>query len=81
MNLDRIVATITLDTIVTFDTIVAFIIPFVALLTPSPVMWRKEKVWNFSVLQTVHLSNLVLLTWQNICFATAFFHYNSKLFL
>jgi hypothetical protein len=51
--LDRIVAT-TLDMIVAFDTIVAFVIPLVALLTSSPVMWRKEHLWNFRVLQRVH---------------------------
>jgi hypothetical protein len=35
MPLDRTVATVTLD-------IVAFIIPSVAVLTSSPVIWRKE---------------------------------------
>jgi hypothetical protein len=42
MTLDHIVATMTLDTIVAFDIIVAFVIPVVALLTSSPVMWRKN---------------------------------------
>jgi hypothetical protein len=50
MTLDRTVVTITLDTIVAFGDIVAFIILLVALLTSSPVMWRKEHIWNFSVL-------------------------------
>jgi hypothetical protein len=44
----------TLDTIVSFDTTVAFVIPLAALLT-SPMLWHKEHLWNFSVLQRVHL--------------------------
>jgi hypothetical protein len=40
----------TLDSIVAFDTIVAFVVPLIALLTLSPVMWRKEGLWNVSVL-------------------------------
>jgi hypothetical protein len=58
MTLD-LVAAMPLDTIVVFDNIVGFIIPLVALLTSSPAMWRKEHLWNFSVLFRVHLSNLV----------------------
>jgi hypothetical protein len=46
----------------TFDAIVAFVIHFVGLLTSSPVMWREEHHWNFGVLQTVHLFNLVVVT-------------------
>jgi hypothetical protein len=42
------------DTTAAFDTIVSFAIPLVALLTSSPMMWRKEHLWNFSVLQRVH---------------------------
>jgi hypothetical protein len=54
------IAKMTLDTIVAFHTIVAFDIPLIALLTSSPVMWRKEHLWNFSVLQRVHaLSSLI----------------------
>jgi hypothetical protein len=49
MNLDHI-ATVTLDAIVTFDTIVAFVIPFIVLLMSTPVMWHEEHLWNFSVL-------------------------------
>jgi hypothetical protein len=60
MTVDLTVATIPLDRIVDFDTIVAFAIPRVALLALSPVMWREEHLWNSSVLQRVHLSNLVL---------------------
>jgi hypothetical protein len=44
----------TLDTTVAFDNIVVFVIPLVALLTSSPVMWRKGHLLNFSVLQRVH---------------------------
>jgi hypothetical protein len=40
------------------DTIVAFVIPLVALLTSSPIMWCEEHLWNFSVFQRVHLSSL-----------------------
>jgi hypothetical protein len=29
------------------------------LLTPPPMLWREEHVWNVSVLHRVHLSNLV----------------------
>jgi hypothetical protein len=47
------------DVIVSFDTIVAFVIASVALLTSSPVMWRGKHLWIFSVLKTVHFSNLV----------------------
>jgi hypothetical protein len=36
---------------VTFDTIVAFVIPLDALRTSSSVMWHKGHLWNFSVLQ------------------------------
>jgi hypothetical protein len=43
----------TLDSPVAFDTIVAFVIPLIALLTSSPVMWRKERLWKFSMLQIV----------------------------
>jgi hypothetical protein len=60
MILEHTFATATLDTIVAFDTIVALDIPLVALLTSPPVMWRKEHLWNFSVLQRVHLFNLFL---------------------
>jgi hypothetical protein len=41
----------------TFDIIVAL----VTLLTSLPVTWHEEHHWNFSVLQTVHNSNLVIL--------------------
>jgi hypothetical protein len=34
----------------TLDTIVAFVIPVFALLMSVPVMWREERLWNFSVL-------------------------------
>jgi hypothetical protein len=58
MTSDDIVATMALDTIVEFDTIFVFV-SFVSLLTASPVLWRKEHLWNFSVLQRVHISNLI----------------------
>jgi hypothetical protein len=29
-------------------TIFGFVIPLVALLTPLPVIWREERLWNFS---------------------------------
>jgi hypothetical protein len=28
----------------------------------SPIMWRKEHLWNFSVLQSVYLSNHIIKT-------------------
>jgi hypothetical protein len=59
MTLNHIVATLTLDIIVAY-TIVAFIIPLIALLTPSPVMRRKDHFWNFRILYRAHLSNLVV---------------------
>jgi hypothetical protein len=43
----------------TLDATVAFDIPFIALLTSSSAMWRKEHLWNFSAPQRVHLSSLV----------------------
>jgi hypothetical protein len=55
VTFDRIVATATLDTIV------AFVIPSLALLTSSPVMLRKEHLWDSSVLQRIHLSDFVIL--------------------
>jgi hypothetical protein len=58
MHLVYIVATITLDTIVAFVTIFEFVVPLFALLTSSSVMWHKEHLWNFSVLQRVHFSSL-----------------------
>jgi hypothetical protein len=51
MALDHINATITLDTTVAFHTIFAFVNPLVVLLTPSLLMWREDRLWNFSVLQ------------------------------
>jgi hypothetical protein len=48
-----------LDITVAFDTIVALAIPLVPLLTSWSVMWRKEYLWNCSVLQRVHLPNAV----------------------
>jgi hypothetical protein len=39
--LDHIVAAMTFNVIVAFDTIFAAVIPLVALLTPSPVMWHE----------------------------------------
>jgi hypothetical protein len=62
VTLDHIVPKMILDTIVAVDTIVAFDIPMVTLLTSSLVMWRKELAWKFSVsTQRLHLSNLVRL--------------------
>jgi hypothetical protein len=42
-----------------FDTIIAFVIPLVVLLMSLPVMCHKEHLWNFSVFQRVHLSSLL----------------------
>jgi hypothetical protein len=53
MTSNHIIATMTLDTIV------AFVIRMVALLTSTPVMMREEHLWNLCVLQRVHLPNLV----------------------
>jgi hypothetical protein len=64
--LDHIV-TMTLDAIVASYTISEFVISLVSLLTPLPVMWHKEHLWNFVVLQGVCLSNLV-------CFSTNDWH-------
>jgi hypothetical protein len=49
----------TLESIVAFDTIVEFVMPLVALLMSLPMMWFEEHLWNASVLQRVHLSNLL----------------------
>jgi hypothetical protein len=57
-----IVTTKTLDYIVetiTLGIIVVFVIPFVVVLTSSPVMWHKEHLWNFNVLQRVHVSSVL----------------------
>jgi hypothetical protein len=64
MTSGRIVAPVTSDRVaatMTLDTIVAFVIPLVALLTSSPVMWRKEHVWYVSVLQRVGYKFPILL--------------------
>jgi hypothetical protein len=67
MTVDHIVATVALVHIVAsvtlvhtvaimaLDTTVAFVIPLVALLTSSPVMCRKEHLWNVSVLHRVFI--------------------------
>jgi hypothetical protein len=55
----HIVAAVTLDTTVAFDTVVVFVIFLVAMLMPWPILWCKEHRWNFSVLQRVHLLRLV----------------------
>jgi hypothetical protein len=66
---DHVIETMALDTIVVFDTIVAFrVMSTVALscfyqlgspLASLPMMWREEHLWNFSVLQrVVRLSSL-----------------------
>jgi hypothetical protein len=64
MTFHHIVATVVLDNIDTFDTIIAFDIPLAVLLTSSPAMWRTEHLCSFSVLQRVHISILV-----KFCFA------------
>jgi hypothetical protein len=58
---DYSVATITLDKVVATDIIVAFIIPLIALLISSPVLWHTEHSSNFCVFQRVHHSNLIFL--------------------
>jgi hypothetical protein len=75
MTLDRIVATMAsdlvatmaLDTIVASDTIVAFVTLLVSLMTSSPVMWLKEHLWNYSVLQRVQLCNLCVYFFSFFC--------------
>jgi hypothetical protein len=42
MIFDDSIGTLTLDGIVTLDSIIAFDIPVVALLTASSLMWHKE---------------------------------------
>jgi hypothetical protein len=74
MALDRIIVTMTLDAIVAFYTTVAFVIPLVALLTSSTVMWRKEHLWNFSVptpKSSLHLSSLIHPYTSGYCQCTA----------
>jgi hypothetical protein len=51
-------ATMALDTTAAFGITVTFVIPLVALLMQSLVMWCEEYLWNSSVLG-VHLSILV----------------------
>jgi hypothetical protein len=47
------VATMFLDTVVAYDTIVVSVIPLVAQLMSLPETWHKEHLWNFPVLQRV----------------------------
>jgi hypothetical protein len=42
----RTAATITLDIIVAFETVGAFVIPLAALLTSTPLTWCLEHLWN-----------------------------------
>jgi hypothetical protein len=80
MTLDNIVTTVTLDQIVAmvasdivaFDSVVAFVIPWATLLMSLLVMWHKQLLWNFSILQRVHLSDLVIL----YIYLFFFFQYN-----
>jgi hypothetical protein len=60
MALDLIVA------IMILDTNAAFFFPLVALLTSLAVMWCKEYLWNFSVLQRVNLYSLVCTGLKNL---------------
>jgi hypothetical protein len=53
--MDHIVATMTLDAIA------AFVILLVMLVTLLPLLYHKEYLWNFSILQRAHFSNLVSL--------------------
>jgi hypothetical protein len=50
----------------TLDTISAVEIPLATLLKLSPDAWHKEHLWNFSVLQTVHLYSLALIATTSI---------------
>jgi hypothetical protein len=48
--LDTAVATMTLDINVGFHTVVTFVIPLVSLMESSPLVWSKERLWNFNVI-------------------------------
>jgi hypothetical protein len=39
----------TLNIIIAVDAIFAFDVPLVALIMPTPLMWREKRLWNFSV--------------------------------
>jgi hypothetical protein len=66
---DHTVATITSDhisrmpsdSIVSFDTIFAYVIPLVAMLTSTPLMWREERLWDFSVLFPIFLLKVYIM--------------------
>jgi hypothetical protein len=61
--LDHITPTMTLLPIVSFDTVV---VPLVALLMSSSVVWRKEHFWDFFVLQrTPFQSGWAFFTFQH----------------
>jgi hypothetical protein len=55
ITLDHVITTMTLDTVVAFVASIAF---FVAPLESLPVLWHKEYVVYFKLLQKVHHSNL-----------------------
>jgi hypothetical protein len=61
MTLVYMIATMALNINITFHTIVAFVSPIVALLTSMLIMWHKEHLWNFGILQ-ICLSILKLST-------------------
>jgi hypothetical protein len=61
VHFSKLVAGMTSDNIATLNIIVMFVIVLVALLTSMPVIWLEEHLWNFSVPQSIHLSDPVLL--------------------
>jgi hypothetical protein len=61
MTSDHITATTTLEATAAFNTIIAFVIPLVVMLLSMPLVWQEKHLWNFSILQRVYLSNLVMI--------------------
>jgi hypothetical protein len=60
MTQDNGTATITMDTITTTDITAGLVISLVALLRSSPpIMWCKEHLRNFSIVERVHDFSLV----------------------
>jgi hypothetical protein len=62
---DYIVLAVTLDSIIGSDTIVASVLPWLSCSRHDPWFWRKERPWNFSVLQRVYLYSLVSYCWES----------------
>jgi hypothetical protein len=74
-----LLTTIILEHIVALDTTVVFVISPIAWLTSSPVMWRRKRLCNSSVLQSVGLQTCnIILKYLTADFLIKFYWHNLK---